>query len=164
MSFEKVEGITCPKCGSDKDIHSLEGLSEAFQYKCVSCGEYISKNRLAMMEKEKQSQENHEHPKRKVKSTYEKEIIHKDVCAGLTELYKQKDEEYGGSYAKIRQEYPDTICIRLQGKVNRLKSLMAENQDNSVPEEKIESKLLDIANYAIMEIVERRIDKEQTNE
>ena len=161
MSFEKVEGITCPKCGSDKDIHSLVGLSEVFQYKCVSCGEYISKNQLAMMEKEKQSKAK---SKRKAKSTQEKEIIHKDVCAVLTELYKQKDEEYGGSYAKIRQEYPDTICIRLQGKVNRLKSLMAENQDNSVPEEKIESKLLDIANYAIMEIVERRIDKEQTNE
>ncbi len=161
MSFEKVEGITCPKCGSDKDIHSLEGLSEAFQYKCLNCGEYISKNRLAMMEKENQSKAK---PKRKAKSTQEKEIIHKEVCVVLTELYKQKDEEYGGSYAKIRQEYPDTICVRLQGKVNRLKSLMAENQDNSVPEEKIESKLMDIANYAIMEIVERRIEREQTNE
>jgi hypothetical protein len=55
-------------------------------------------------------------------------------------------------------------CIRLEDKLNRLKSL-TRSGDQQVNDESIDDTLMDLANYAIMTIVERRLaaDKEDTN-
>ena len=46
MIFEKVSGLTCPYCGSDKYIYSLrdKNYSEKdsyFAYKCINCLRYL---------------------------------------------------------------------------------------------------------------------------
>lgn len=86
--------------------------------------------------------------------------MHEDICKELTAVYRKKNSDYGDSFAKLRREYPEAICIRLQDKMNRLKSLMVEGKNQQVADESIEDTLMDIANYAIMEIIERKIDKE----
>lgn len=88
--------------------------------------------------------------------------IHREICTGLTDVYARKNADYGDSFGSLRKEYPESICVRLGDKYNRLKSLMRPGYVAQVPDEKIEDTLLDLANYAIMELVERRMDKEMS--
>lgn len=89
--------------------------------------------------------------------------IHKNICQRMNNLYEKKNADYGDSFAKLRSEYPTAICIRLQDKMNRLKSLLVDKNDQQINDESIEDTLLDIANYAVMEIVERTLDREKSN-
>jgi len=90
--------------------------------------------------------------------------IHRKICTDMTELYAKKNADYGNSFAKLRSEYPAAICIRLQDKMNRLKSLVMDGNTQQVSDESIEDTLMDIANYAIMEIVERKMEKAKEEE
>ena len=82
--------------------------------------------------------------------------IHGKICDGIKDTYKAKNADYGNSFAKVRKEYPEAICIRLMDKLERLKVLVAGNEQR-VKDESIEDTLLDMANYCIMEVVERRL-------
>ena len=80
--------------------------------------------------------------------------IHKNICDSLNDLYKKKNQDYGDSFGKSYKEYGLTMaCIRLEDKLNRLKSLN-KNGNAQVKEESIQDTLMDLANYAIMTIVE----------
>lgn len=74
-------------------------------------------------------------------------------------LYERKNHDYGNSFAELRHKYPISICVRLGDKLNRLGTLLG-GEPAKVKEESIEDTLLDIANYAVMELVERGIDCE----
>lgn len=83
--------------------------------------------------------------------------IHEDLCAELHKLYVAKNADYGDSFAKVREEIPNAILVRLSDKLNRLKSLMTKDDDErKVLDESIDDTLMDIANYALLEMVERR--------
>lgn len=84
-----------------------------------------------------------------------RERIHREICEELHRTYLKKNADYGDSFAKLRQEYPEAILIRLSDKLNRLKSLMGSG-NIQVKDESISDTLLDLANYCIMEEVERR--------
>ena len=88
----------------------------------------------------------------------DKITLHKGICDNLNSTYKAKNSDYGDSFSKVRQEYPEAICIRLSDKLERLKTLYRGQQ--AQVKESIEDTLLDIANYAIMELVERISDKD----
>lgn len=89
--------------------------------------------------------------------------IHKEICEKMHETYKAKNADYGDSFSKVRAEYPEAICIRLSDKLERLKTLI-KNDGQQVKDESIEDTLLDIANYAVMELLERRSDNKRLNE
>lgn len=79
---------------------------------------------------------------------------HRNICERLTALYDRKNRDYGNSFAKSYKEYGMTMpCIRLEDKLNRLKSLI--KNEAAVSDETIEDTLLDLANYAIMTVIER---------
>lgn len=82
--------------------------------------------------------------------------LHKQICGNMHNTYKAKNADYGDSFAKVRREYPEAICIRLMDKLERLKTLY-KGGEQQVKEESIDDTLLDIANYAVMEILERKI-------
>ena len=84
-----------------------------------------------------------------------KEGIHLEVCQQLHNAYRRKNHDYGDSFATLRQEYPNAILIRLGDKYNRLKALMS-GEAAQVKDESIDDTLLDLANYCILELVERR--------
>lgn len=80
--------------------------------------------------------------------------IHKNICDSLNDLYKKKNQDYGDSFSKSYKEYGLTMsCIRLEDKLNRLKSLN-KNGNAQVKDESIQDTLMDLANYAIMTILE----------
>ena len=90
---------------------------------------------------------------------YKKEE-HEKICLYLHELYKAKNSDYGDSFSTLRHEFPNAILIRLGDKYNRLKALMSvEGGVPKVLDESIEDTLLDLANYCIMEVVERISDR-----
>lgn len=81
--------------------------------------------------------------------------VHKNICNKLNQIYQKKNEDYGDSFSKSMAEYGMTMpCIRLEDKLNRLKSLTIGNKARQVNDESIEDTLLDLANYAIMTVME----------
>lgn len=82
---------------------------------------------------------------------------HEQICEELNEIYEKKNADYGDSYSKLREEFPDSILIRIYDKYSRLKSLM--NAEAQVKDESIEDTLKDLANYCIMELIERSTDE-----
>lgn len=93
----------------------------------------------------------------------DKVLVHDGLCKVIHNVYKAKNKDYGDSFSSLRKEFPEAILIRLGDKYNRLKALM-KNGKAEVKDESIEDTLLDLANYCLMEIVERRADKNEKAE
>lgn len=78
---------------------------------------------------------------------------HGQICKSLNELYARKNADYGDSFGKSFTKYGLTMaCIRLEDKLNRIKSLT--KQAAQVSDESIVDTLMDLANYSIMTLVE----------
>lgn len=79
---------------------------------------------------------------------------HLSICNQLNAIYERKNHDYGDSFSKSFREYGMTMpCIRLEDKLNRLKAL-AKSGDARVADESVRDTLLDLANYAIMTVLE----------
>ena len=77
-----------------------------------------------------------------------------DVTIALRNLYDAKNRDYGDSFGKSFEEWGLPMsCIRLTDKLNRLSSF-AKGQDMKVNDEGVKDTLMDLANYAIMTLVE----------
>lgn len=83
---------------------------------------------------------------------------HLDICHTLNDIYQRKNADYGDSFAKLRNELPSAILVRIYDKYSRLKNLL-EGKDQLVLDESIDDTLMDLANYCIMELIERKADK-----
>ena len=88
--------------------------------------------------------------------------LFKVITNEMLGLYEIKNKNYGDSFSKQFQEYGLTsVCIRLEDKLNRLKSLNkqiseAKNgiADINVDDESIKDTLIDLANYSVLAIME----------
>ena len=86
---------------------------------------------------------------------------HEQICNYLTNLYEKKNNDYNDSFGKSYKEYGMAMpCIRLEDKLNRLKALTVHNHKQEILDENIRDTLEDLANYAIMTIIEMDIEKE----
>ena len=86
---------------------------------------------------------------------------HYEIAKELNKLYAKKNEDYGDSFHKSYEEYGMTMpCIRLEDKLNRFKTLI-KNGKQQVNDESIEDTLKDLANYAIMTLMELRGQKDE---
>ena len=88
--------------------------------------------------------------------------IHDKICEELTQIYYNKNQDYGDSFAIVRAKAPDAIRIRLWDKMLRLDNLLS-GADFLVQSETIEDTLKDMANYCLMELIERQLEKEKEN-
>ena len=84
--------------------------------------------------------------------------LHRQICESLNKTYIRKNADYGDSYGQLRTKYPDSILIRLFDKFSRLERLIT-GHEAQVKDESVEDTLMDMANYALMEVVERRLSK-----
>lgn len=83
---------------------------------------------------------------------------HAQICALLNQVYVSKNHDYGDSFGDTFQKLGIISAVtRLSDKMNRLMSLAVQN-DAQVKDEKIEDTLLDMANYAIMTLIELGFD------
>lgn len=79
---------------------------------------------------------------------------HKKLCMELNELYIRKNHDYGDSFHQtFREEGMAMSRIRLSDKLNRFKRLTTQTH-REVEGESIRDTLIDLANYALMTIME----------
>ncbi len=79
---------------------------------------------------------------------------HYAICQKLNQVYKVKNHDYGDSFGDTYKKLGIISAVtRLSDKMNRLMSL-AVSHDAQVKDERIEDTLLDMANYAIMTLIE----------
>ena len=79
---------------------------------------------------------------------------HYAICQKLNQVYKAKNHDYGDSFGDTYKKLGIISAVtRLSDKMNRVISL-AVSHDAQVKDEKIEDTLLDMANYAIMTLIE----------
>lgn len=85
-----------------------------------------------------------------------------DVTTELRNIYDAKNRDYGNSFSEsFREEGMAMVRIRIGDKFNRLKNLTRGAQQR-VKDESVRDTLLDLANYAIMTIME--LDNQSTEE
>lgn len=89
---------------------------------------------------------------------------HKLICDTLTAIYKQKNHDYGDSFAKVREVVHNSVLVRLMDKLERLKTLMGKGEQAQVIDEGVDDTLMDMANYCIMELIERQFERQELNE
>ena len=84
----------------------------------------------------------------------DKVVRHSQICGELNSLYAKKNHDYGDSFHLSYQEEGMAMArIRLGDKLNRFKSL-SRNNKQAVKDESMRDTLIDLANYAIMTIME----------
>lgn len=77
-----------------------------------------------------------------------------EKCKIMADIYEQKNKKYGNSFTKTYQEYGKTVlCIRLEDKLSRIKQLLLNGQEGTA-DESVTDTLIDMANYAIMAVME----------
>ena len=84
---------------------------------------------------------------------------HAALCDELHALYERKNADYGDSFHQTWLEEGAAMArIRLSDKLSRFKSL-TRNNAQSVNDESVRDTLIDLANYAIMTVME--LDEEK---
>lgn len=85
---------------------------------------------------------------------------HKDICMELNRIYEKKNHDYGDSFHQSYLEEGLAMArIRLGDKFSRFKTLSKGSGEQMVNDESIEDTLLDLANYAIMTVLEIKLEK-----
>lgn len=81
---------------------------------------------------------------------------HKQICEKLNEIYQAKNRDYGNSFGEMYKKLGIISAItRIGDKYSRLVSLGTKPEsERRVKDESIKDTLMDLANYAIMTIIE----------
>ena len=82
-----------------------------------------------------------------------------DITEEMNALYEKKNHDYGNSFSEtFRKLGIISAATRMHDKMNRIVSLVTKDQQK-VNDESVRDTLIDIANYAVMTIME--IDKKK---
>ena len=80
---------------------------------------------------------------------------HAEICDRMNKLYEKKNHDYGNVFhTSFLEEGMAMPRIRLSDKLNRFKTLSHDPVAQMVSDESIIDTLIDLANYAIMTIME----------
>ena len=80
---------------------------------------------------------------------------HRAICQEINELYARKNHDYGDSFHQTFVEEGFAMSrIRLSDKLNRFKALSRKEGERQVKNESLRDTLIDLANYAIMTVLE----------
>ena len=85
----------------------------------------------------------------------------KEITDEMNALYERKNHDYGNSFSDTFEKLGAiSAATRMYDKMNRIISLVT-TQEQKVNDESLRDTLIDIANYAVMTIMEldRRKDK-----
>ena len=92
------------------------------------------------------------------KDHVEKVNAFEDVTIALRKLYEAKNRDYNDSFGTSFEKWGLPMsCIRLGDKLSRLESF-AQQKKMFVEDESVRDTLMDLANYAIMTLVELDLD------
>lgn len=84
---------------------------------------------------------------------------HAEICTELNKIYQQKNSAYGDSFSETYEKLGIISAVtRMTDKMNRIQNLSV-HQDIDIGDESFIDTCLDLANYAIMTVME--IEKRQ---
>lgn len=82
---------------------------------------------------------------------------HAEICKEINNLYERKNHDYGDSFHQTFVEEGMAMArIRLGDKFSRFKTL-SRSGEQKVNDESIRDTLIDLANYAIMTVLEMEV-------
>ena len=85
----------------------------------------------------------------------EEEKRFKEIIGEMEELYRKKNADYGDSFHQAWRKFGKTVgLVYMDAKLNRIKQLLAHPESQQVHSEKIDDTLIDLANYAVLTIME----------
>ena len=85
----------------------------------------------------------------------------KDLTNEILKIYVKKNTDYGDSFSKSYKEFGVIApVVRMSDKMERIKQL-SKAEDIKVKDEPIRDTLIDIANYALMTVVEMDLEEEE---
>lgn len=83
--------------------------------------------------------------------------IFTELTKAMSDTFAKKRHDYGQTTEETYKKFgPVSMLTRMHDKMGRLDTLLAGNDVNYVKDEKIEDTLLDLANYALITILEMR--------
>lgn len=90
------------------------------------------------------------------KKEYDREVRRfKELTAKMYETFKKKRNDYGPSTRETWEKYgPISMLVRMDDKMNRFKNLAMGDTKQLVKDESVKDTLLDLANYALITILE----------
>lgn len=86
--------------------------------------------------------------------------MYREIVDDMIDAYQEQYHDYGRGYAEARRKIPCYIAGKLYDKVSQLIALSRDGETARVRNETIDNALLDLADYALREYVERRIDED----
>ena len=83
------------------------------------------------------------------------------IVNSMANLYAKKNRNYGNSFGELYEKLgPTSGLVPLHNKLNRLTNLLTGGQNDF---ESIEDTMIDLASYAVMNLIEYRNYKETRN-
>lgn len=83
----------------------------------------------------------------------------REVTCEMLDTYRRQNRDYGNAYIEARRKIPCYIAGKLYDKVSQLIAFSRDGETAQVRNETIDNALLDLADCALMEYVERRFDE-----
>ena len=113
------------------DLYRLENVEEALE---IGVEDYFDSGALCLLE-----------------------WRHAEICKEINDLYERKNHDYGDSFHQTFVEEGMAMArIRLGDKFSRFKTL-SRSGEQKVNDESIRDTLIDLANYAIMTVLEMEV-------
>ncbi len=85
----------------------------------------------------------------------------KDLTNEILKIYMDKNADYGDSFSKSYKEFGIIApVVRMSDKMERIKQL-SKTEDIRVKDEPIRDTFIDIANYALMTVIEMDLEREK---
>ena len=162
--FSSIIDMLCghsKKNKKSKEKDDSMAMNERKDDSAITCGDLNPQENEIVFNKTRKNpfSKKHARPVNK-KSEPENVAHHRKIVMGLNELYAKKNADYGDSFHETFLEEGMAMArIRLSDKLNRFKSLTRGN-NQQVADESIRDTLLDLANYAIMTVIEMDREKE----
>jgi len=90
---------------------------------------------------------------------------HKIITSKMSEIYEAKNHDYGDSFHKSFKKYgPISAIVRMDDKLSRAHQLLCEHKEQKVSDETVIDTLQDLANYAIMTVLELKLNNFEKKE
>ena len=149
--------------GKNKEENVMsDAYTEAMEEKEWERKSYIPETRVTIREEDKIKSKKFEplrpEPNQKV-------LHHRAILSELNVIYEKKNHDYGDSFhASWEEEGFAMSRVRLSDKLNRFKTLSkTKGNGGKVSDESIRDTLMDLANYAIMTVMEIDNNGESSN-
>lgn len=83
--------------------------------------------------------------------------VFKEITDNMVSIFEKKRNDYGQTTTQMIEKYGFLpMVIKLDDKLGRLTQLLINNKEQKVKDESVEDTLLDLANYAIITMIELR--------